>query len=212
MLRSALAALVPRRNKAAVLPEDVVLTGERVALRPLQEEDAGALFACASDAEVTRFLPWEPARSVGAVRGFVGDQIRRRREGDSMAFALLLRETGEMIGSIDLMDLKTEPGRAELGYLLRRSHWGRGLMTEGARLALQFGFETLRLRRVVAFADAENWGSRRVLEKAGMTPWGSETRTVKSQKRLYIRYEIRRRDEKRGEDGSAPSAAASTFA
>jgi len=188
MLQRALSALKPRRVVA--VPDEVRIEGERVYLRPLGPQDVTGLFACASDPEVTRFLPWEPAKSVTTVRGFVQDQTDRRRRGESMAFAVVLSESHDMIGSTDLMDLHSEPGRAELGYLLRRASWGQGLMTEAATLTLGFAFETLGLHRVIAFADAENLGSRRVLEKSGFRPWGSETRTVKSQKRLYIRYEV----------------------
>lgn len=196
MLQRALAALLPRRASAGVpASEELRLEGGRVYLRPLSDEDTPGLFACASDPEVTRFLPWEPAKSMATVRGFVQDQMERRRRGESIAFAVVLRETHDMIGSTDLMDLNGEPGRAELGYLLRRANWGSGLMTEAAQLTLAFAFETLRLRRVIAFADAENLGSRRVLEKVGFRTWGSETRTVKNQKRLYIRYEICRGDD-----------------
>ncbi len=81
-------------------------------------------------------------------------------------------------------------GQAELGYLLARPYWGRGLMTEAAGLTAAYGFGTLGLARLIAFADVQNIASRRVLEKIGMRAQGSEMRVVKKENRLYIRYEM----------------------
>ncbi|MBC8104330.1 MAG: GNAT family N-acetyltransferase [Cytophagales bacterium] len=172
--------------------ETLRLVGERVILRPLMIEDAPAMFAYARDSEVTRFLPWEPAATVESVLPFLQDQVSRRTRQESLGMAILLAETGEMIGSTDLMDLRRIRGEGEIGYLLAQPYWGRGLMTEAARMTLECGFGRLKLTRVTAYADAENRGSRRVLEKLGMNPWGSEMRVVHGEDRLYIRYQIRR--------------------
>lgn len=167
--------------------------GPRVAIRPLRMDDDAAMYAYASDPEVTRYLPWHPAPGVDTVRSFLLQQLSRRRRGESMGMAVELRATGEMIGSTDLMGLLAgEPGRAELGYLLSRDHWGQGLMTEAAGLTLDLGFETLNLTRVEAYADTDNHGSRRVLEKVGMRTTGTENRMVKNEERLYVRYAITR--------------------
>ena len=179
----------------SLVRDDLYLWGERVLLRPLCLEDADAMFAYARDPEVTRFLPWEPAPDVDSVRPFLAEQVAKRQLGAALALAVVLRETGQVIGSTDLMDLPGtgalgwwRPRQAELGYLLARPYWGRGLMTEAATLTACHGFEVLGLSRIIAWADAENLGSRRVLEKIGMRVRGSEIRRVKAEKRLYIRY------------------------
>ena len=61
-----------------------------------------------------------------------------------------------------------EPGVAELGYRLRRSAWGRGYATEGARALVAKGFTELGVRRVVAQTMAVNTASRRVMERVGL--------------------------------------------
>jgi len=170
------------------------LIGDRVLLRALSADDAEAMFAFASDPEVTRYLPWEPAVSVESVRPFLEDQVLRWQRHDSLGFAIVLRETGQMIGSTDLMELHRTRGQAELGYLIARPWWGQGLMTEAARLTAAHAFGALRIGRLVAFADVENYGSRRVLDKLGMHVSGSEMRNVRNEDRLYLRHEIRRAD------------------
>ena len=183
-----------RPASRASAPETLELSGERVLLRPLRPADADALYLCAADPEVTKYLPWYPATGVDSVQSFLGDQIGRRRRGESLGMALLLRETGELVGSVDLMSLRTakKTGEAEIGYLLRRNCWGRGLMAEAAALARDHAFREYDLRLLIGFADAENQASRRVLEKLGLREEGSETRTVKNEERLYVRYELTR--------------------
>ncbi len=178
--------------------DDVCLDGERVSLRPLVLADAQAMLEYARDPEVTRYLPWEPVTNLASVRAFLAEQTERRRAGASLGFAVALKETGQIIGSTDIMELRGgdaapdvyDPKQAEVGYLLARPFWGRGLMTEAARLTVAYAFDALERARLIAFADADNHASRRVLEKAGMREWGTEIRTVKKQKRLYIRYEM----------------------
>lgn len=57
---------------------------------------------------------------------------------------------------------------AELGYRLRRAAWGKGYATEGSRALIDKGFTEFGVRRVVAETLADNWASRRVLEKSGL--------------------------------------------
>ena len=57
----------------------------------------------------------------------------------------------------------------EIGWRLASEHWGKGLAAEGARGALRYGFETLRLEEVVSFTAPANLRSRRVMEKLGMS-------------------------------------------
>jgi len=65
--------------------------------------------------------------------------------------------------------LEAAPGVVALGYRLRRAEWGRGYATERARALIRTGFTEPGVERVVATTHAENFASRRVLEKAGMT-------------------------------------------
>jgi RimJ/RimL family protein N-acetyltransferase len=56
----------------------------------------------------------------------------------------------------------------EIGWRLAAEHWGRGYATEGARAALAFGFESLKLAEIVSFTVPGNLRSRRVMERVGM--------------------------------------------
>ena len=77
---------------------------------------------------------------------------------------MFARETGELAGCIAAR--KDENG-VQLGYLLARSHWGMGLMTEAISAVVRWAFSDPSVFRVWAVCDLENRPSARVLEKTG---------------------------------------------
>ena len=76
---------------------------------------------------------------------------------------------------IGFIGLHTVPFQAaftpavEVGWRLASPFWGRGYATEGAKAAIQYGFETLQLDQIVSFTVPTNLPSRRVMEKLGMS-------------------------------------------
>ncbi len=61
----------------------------------------------------------------------------------------------------------------EIGWRLDKSHWGKGYATEAARAALQFGFDELKLKEIVAFTPVPNKPSQAVMHKIGMHNTGN---------------------------------------
>jgi ribosomal-protein-alanine N-acetyltransferase len=87
-------------------------------------------------------------------------------------WAVEVRASGEFIGFTGL----AAPGfeahftpAVEIGWRLARSAWGNGYATEAARAALLFGFEDAGLTEIVSFTTVENWRSRAVMERLGMS-------------------------------------------
>ena len=62
----------------------------------------------------------------------------------------------------------------EIGWRLDAEYWNRGYATEGARAALEFGFQSLQLEEIVSYTVPGNVRSRRVMERIGMTHSASE--------------------------------------
>ena len=81
------------------------------------------------------------------------------------------KSTGRFLGWFHFRVCENESrgGEIELGYRLRRSAWGTGYATEGSRALIRKGFTELGVERVVAETLAVNLGSRRVMEKSGLT-------------------------------------------
>ena len=95
------------------------------------------------------------------------------RDGFSM-FAAVDRETNTLAGVLGMQTMRIEvpniPQPAvEIGWRLAANAQGRGLATEGALAIVDFAFNTIGLREVVAITVPPNTASRRVMEKLGMT-------------------------------------------
>ena len=90
---------------------------QRLILRPFRAEDAEDMFAnWASDPEVTRFLTWPPHSDAGVTRWLLSQWISHYEDGGYFQWAIELRETGAVIGSIAVVKLEEAIGSAEIGY------------------------------------------------------------------------------------------------
>ena len=104
-----------------------------------------------------------------------------RESGDGYAFAIWRSDQAEvesLIGAIGL-EINKEDHNAELGYGLGREFWNQGYCTEAAIAMIEFGFESLGLRRIVSEHMARNPASGKVMEKAGMTREGLRRKHVR---------------------------------
>ncbi|MDH3687008.1 MAG: GNAT family N-acetyltransferase [Myxococcales bacterium] len=150
-------------------PPEVPLRTERLTLRDYSEDDFEAVHAYGSDPEVVRFMNWGP-NDEAATRDFLARTIATTREEPrtNWELAMVLSETGELIGGCGLMPRRASSREWELGYVLRRDLWGHGFVPEAAHAVVQFGFGRLDAHRIYARIDPENRGSIRVAERLGM--------------------------------------------
>ena len=145
----------------------------RLILRPFTVEDAEEMYAnWASDPEVTRFLTWPAHPDVSLTRKLLESWTSRYSDGAYFQWAIGLKESGAVIGSIGVIKLEEAIGSAEIGYCLGRAFWGRGIMPEALRAVMDYLFGTVGLNRVWAGHDVNNPKSGRVMEKAGMKKEG----------------------------------------
>ncbi len=175
----------------ADLPE---LETERLLLRKMRLDDAEAMFAYASDPEVTRYVPWDTHRSMEDSESFLGFATEGYERGDFGGWGVVLKDSGAFVGTCGVdVNYALEHGRAELGYVLARA-LGKGLMPEAVRAVIRFGFGRMELNRIQARCIAENTASARVMEKAGMTYEGTlrESEFIKGAYRDMKLYSILR--------------------
>jgi ribosomal-protein-alanine N-acetyltransferase len=149
------------------------ITTERLRLRPIQTDDAEALFAIKSDLEVTRRYGQEPHGSLDETRAWIGRVQASAARRDALFWCLTLRGHETAIGACTLWNLDPSFHCAELGYELHRAHWGEGLMTEAASTVVAYGFTELGLHRIEACPLAGNPASGRLLLKLGFTREGN---------------------------------------
>ena len=143
---------------------------ERLILRAFEPGDFDAVHAMQSNADVARYLYWEP-RSEEDSRTSLEKKIAAtflRAEGDVLSLAGISRSTGELVADVVLVWVSAEHRQGEVGYIVPPQHEGHGYATEATRPLLRIAFDDLGLHRVVGRVEARNAGSARVLEKLGM--------------------------------------------
>src|SRR5262245_1711163 len=142
------------------------LETERLILRMFREEDFEQYALICADPEVTRYLGdgkplerWEAWRQMAMILG----HWHLRGYG---IWAVEERATGKLMGRIGLFNPVGWPG-LELGWVLGRDYWGKGFATEGAAKALEYGFNEMKLEKIISLIHPENRGSIRVAERIG---------------------------------------------
>jgi RimJ/RimL family protein N-acetyltransferase len=150
----------------------VFLETKRLVLRRLTEADVENLVELDSDPEVMCYLNGGIATPREVVERSILPRFLsyyQRYDGFGV-WAAIEKSSGAFIGWFGFRP--PEGGHldeAEVGYRLRRSTWGQGYATEGARALVHKGFTELGVQYVTANTYEHNAASRRVMEKAGMT-------------------------------------------
>lgn len=142
----------------------------RLMLRPIALADAGPIFdAYVQDAEVTRYVIWQPHRSRRDTEAYIGHCMAAPVHV-SRTYVLVGRDDHAIRGALDLR--RPASHRLEFGYVLARESWGQGLMTEALTEIVDWALTQPGIFRISAVCDVENIGSARVMEKAGLAREG----------------------------------------
>lgn len=140
----------------------------RLVLRAFSPDDADAVQELAGDARVADTTlniphPYPP----GAAEKWIALHAYHYEAGSGVTFAMVLRESGALCGSISLT-ITPAHSRAELGYWLTVPMWNKGFTTEAAIAVLEYAFGSLKLNRIHAHHFTRNPASGRVMQKIGM--------------------------------------------
>jgi RimJ/RimL family protein N-acetyltransferase len=152
----------------------------RLVLRPLTSDDVDNLLTLDADAEVMRYLSPDLASRAEVASDTLPTLLAHNRDWPGLGWWAAQRR-GVFVGWFALTPVtpsqeamvrwpyaSTARDVLSLGYRLRRSAWGHGYATEGARALVRYAFGLPATRELTATTMAVNGGSRRVLEKAGL--------------------------------------------
>jgi RimJ/RimL family protein N-acetyltransferase len=146
----------------------MMLETERLALRNWRESDVEHYLVLAGDVGYNCFS--QPGRflvhSAPEAQAKVGERLRLYDQRKLGKFPIFLKDSGGFIGTCGLepYDLDGQ-SEVELGYRLCLKFWGQGYAQEAAAAILGYGFNELKLARIMAFALPQNKASLRILEK-----------------------------------------------
>ena len=144
------------------------LETDRLLLRQFRESDLDALARMSTDPDVMRYIGEGKAQSRDEVWRGIAQHLGHWALRGYGNWAAVEKTTGEVVGRIGLWNPEGWPG-LEVGWLLARPHWGRGLATEGGRAARDWGFATLGVDRLISVIHPDNTASIRVAERLGET-------------------------------------------
>jgi len=170
---------------------DISIETSRLILRPWQTTDLDDLYAYASEPGVGEMAGWNHHKSKTESQMILNSFIKHKK-----TFALVWKESGKVIGSLGLEEMDPDPegsdklGR-EIGYVLSKDYWGRGLMPEAVLAVIHYCFDVLGYDYLTCGHFLRNDRSRRVVEKCGFRYFGEslfETRydTVEVSKNYVI--------------------------
>ena len=145
------------------------LQTDRLVLKPLSIEDAGALFHYRSDERVFQYQSWQPTESTEAeqfIQEFSQGEFGAAQTWYQMG--LYLKQSQELIGDIGLHFLEEQSQCVEIGFTVAPEFQRRGYAHEAVRGILTFLFDTLGKHRVTASTDPRNIASIALLEKLGL--------------------------------------------
>ena len=103
-------------------------------------------------------------------------------EGEALHWGIFLKDTSELVGTCGYYRGYAH-NSGEIGYILRPSYYGFGIMTEAVNLIVNFGFDILNLHSVVAYTDPANSASIAVLQRVGFNEVRNEGADLKFEKR-----------------------------
>jgi N-acetyltransferase len=153
--------------------EPVVLEGELVRLEPLAPQHAAGLWEAARDPVIWRWFPFR-ITSLAETEQMIAIATKAAEQGSMLAFAQILRASGEIAGSTSYLAIEPAHRRLEIGATwLSPRHQRTGANTEAKLLLLRHAFERLGCRRVEFKTDSENRQSRTALARIGATEEGT---------------------------------------
>jgi ribosomal-protein-alanine N-acetyltransferase len=150
------------------------LETERLILRRFTESDTEAMFKnWASDPEVTKYLVYDTCTTLDETKKRISEWFAYLENYESDVFAIVLKETDEIIGTIDFAVTDADAKSAEVGYQLGKAWWGKGHAAEALNALIYYLFESVGLNRSWADYDSRNPNSGRVMQKAGLVYEGT---------------------------------------
>lgn len=150
----------------------IILETDRLILREMSQADFPDLCKILQDEEV--MYAYEHAFGGAEVQEWLDRQLQRYREYGFGLWAVILKETGKMIGQCGLTMQDSGSGSVlEVGYLFQKAIWHHGYATEAAVACKDYAFTVLKAAEVYSIIRDSNLPSQAVAKRNGMTAHGT---------------------------------------
>ena len=156
-----------------------ILTTERLQLREMTNGDVQNLMEIFSDPIAMKYYP--STKDEKETIGWIEWTLNNYKKYGVGLWIVEHKETGKFLGQCGIVPQEVDGEiQMEIGYLFVRQEWGKGYATEAAAACKKYGFEQLKLKKIISLPDVHNTPSAKVAERIGMTvektifKWGKE--------------------------------------
>ncbi|HLM61610.1 MAG TPA: GNAT family N-acetyltransferase [Pyrinomonadaceae bacterium] len=156
-----------------------IIQTERLLLRMYKTGELESVYQLITDKDVTKFFPDYYSVKKEDVLASLPRRIERWRKYGFGQLGVFDKSGGSLIGYCGLQPLD-DTDEIEIYYGFNKNYWGKGIATEAAKAVLRFGFEEVKLERIVAVTHLENFASQKVLLGLGLKQ-GKNTRFYKTE-------------------------------
>ena len=178
------------KDKSKFLEVNMILETERLYLREMNQSDFESLCKILQDEDT--MYAYEGAFNVDEVQEWLDRQIFRYQEWNFGLWAVILKETNQMIGQCGLtMQPWKDENVLEIGYLFERTYWHKGYAIEAAKACKKYAFEILKADEVCSIIRDTNIASQKVAIRNGMIikdVWTKHYRGVDMPHYRYVVY------------------------
>jgi RimJ/RimL family protein N-acetyltransferase len=141
---------------------------DRLLLRSIRLDDAAGLFQYRSDQEANRYQGWIP-ETISDVHDFINNRVSSTidRTGTWYQLVIIRSDTKKLIGDVGMHFLDDEKYQVEIGFTLDKNEQGKGFASEAVKETINFLFNDLNKRRIIASIDPRNGKSIALVERLG---------------------------------------------
>jgi ribosomal-protein-alanine N-acetyltransferase len=143
------------------------LTTERLLLRQLKTTDDQAVFRIRSNEIVYKYIAKTTQINIKEAQAFIVKTNKGIANKEFLYWAITVKETHELVGTICLWNFSKDKLIAEVGYELLPDYHKKGIMNEAINKVIDFGFSVLNLKTIEAFTHKKNEASKILLIRNG---------------------------------------------
>ncbi len=129
-----------------------IFTTSRLILRSLKIEDANEILLLRSNKKVNEFIDRPETTNIEDAKKFIEKIQKGIKNKESFYWAITLKDSDTLIGTICCFNISVEKTMAEIGYELHPDFHGKGIMQEAISKVISWGFEELRLNTITALS------------------------------------------------------------
>ncbi len=142
---------------------------DRLILRKFKHSDVNFAFKnWCNDDRVTKHLMWPTHADVSVTQNIINEWVKSYEKDNFYLWAIVLKETGEPIGSISIVEINEKCNCVQIGYAIGFEWWNKGIVSQAFSAIIPFIFEKMKANRIGANHDINNPASGKVMLKCNL--------------------------------------------